>query len=239
MTTRQKEVAVHRPPRVTVVGQSTLVVQTIARPLAAVARVTTIPLEASPSTSGVFDVVRRSNPTLVVLVLSHADVLDARDLVAELSARGQLVVAVGEVGDAGSEAELIREGAAATIGSDRGLADILTMIRECATLAPRPPRPSVRRGSLCTSPPDRTVSPDRRVRRNLSHLTPAEARILWRLMHGYSVNEIARAHVVSVETVRSQIRTVLTKLEAGSQLAAVAQAWQVGWSPTTLALHVA
>lgn len=58
-------------------------------------------------------------------------------------------------------------------------------------------------------------------------------------MHGSSVAEIAQAHVVSVETVRSQIRALLAKLEAGSQLAAVALAWRVGWTPATTAVPAA
>jgi hypothetical protein len=39
--------------------------------------------------------------------------------------------------------------------------------------------------------------------------------------------------------VRSQIRALLTKLEASSQLAAVALAWQVAWTPSPAALQAA
>ena len=237
--TQRKQSGVQQRPRVALIGQSNLVVEAIARPLAAVARVSTIPLEACPSTGAAFDVVQRSNATIVVLVLSHTDVFDAPDLVAELAARGQRVVAAGQVGDANAEAELLREGAAATIGADHGLADLVSMIERGAVPAARPTRPDAGRTTKSTSPADRARNHDRRVRRNLGRLTPAEARILWRLMQGYSVKDIARVHVVSVETVRSQIRTLLCKLEAGSQLAAVAQAWQVGWSPTSFALRAA
>jgi DNA-binding NarL/FixJ family response regulator len=217
-----------------VVGQFHLVVEVISRPLAAVARVTPIPLEACTSLSTARDVVLRSKPDVVVLVLAVSDLLDPHDMVAELAGHGQRVVAVGQTGDPRTEAELVRDGAAATIGSDRGITDILTLIEDTAKV----PLPGPRGAG---GPPtrDRALSPDRRVRRNLSRLTPAEARILWRMMHGSSVKEIARAHVVSVETVRSQIRTVLTKLEASSQLAAAALAWQAGWMPAEVTLRAA
>ena len=42
-------------------------------------------------------------------------------------------------------------------------------------------------------------------------------------------NPIAREWVVSEATVRSQVRGVLTKLGAGSQLEAVALALEAGW----------
>ncbi len=38
--------------------------------------------------------------------------------------------------------------------------------------------------------------------------------------------------MVSEATVRSQIRSVLTKLGVNSQLEAVALAWRMGWVPT-------
>jgi DNA-binding NarL/FixJ family response regulator len=43
------------------------------------------------------------------------------------------------------------------------------------------------------------------------------------------VTEIARGWVVSEATVRSHVRGVLTKLNVGSQLAAVAAALDAGW----------
>ncbi len=53
--------------------------------------------------------------------------------------------------------------------------------------------------------------PDLAILRELFSLTPAEARITGRLVLGRSVEEIARETGVSVGTVRSQVRSVLSK----------------------------
>lgn len=60
-------------------------------------------------------------------------------------------------------------------------------------------------------------------------LTSRERQVLDCLLDGFSAGRIARDWVVSEATVRSQIRGVLTKLDVGSQLAAVAAARRAGW----------
>lgn len=60
-------------------------------------------------------------------------------------------------------------------------------------------------------------------------LTPREADVLQALCEGRSVDEIARADVVAVSTVRSQVRAILRKLGVNSQLAATALARRAAW----------
>lgn len=60
-------------------------------------------------------------------------------------------------------------------------------------------------------------------------LTRREQEVLAALMGGLSAEAIAENAVVSLATVRSQIRSVLMKLEVHSQLAAVALARDAGW----------
>jgi two-component system nitrate/nitrite response regulator NarL len=62
-------------------------------------------------------------------------------------------------------------------------------------------------------------------------LTPTEQVVLGRLMDGRTAEEIAAEQVVSLNTVRSHIRSVLVKLGVNSQLAAVVMAQQAGWRP--------
>jgi two-component system, NarL family, nitrate/nitrite response regulator NarL len=50
------------------------------------------------------------------------------------------------------------------------------------------------------------------------------------LMRGAKARDICTQSFVSMPTVRSQIRSILTKLGVTSQLAAVALAYQSGWS---------
>lgn len=63
----------------------------------------------------------------------------------------------------------------------------------------------------------------------LDSLTPREAVVLGHLRDGHSVTAIARLEVVSVNTVRSQVRAILAKLGVRSQLEAVARARDAGW----------
>jgi two-component system, NarL family, nitrate/nitrite response regulator NarL len=48
-------------------------------------------------------------------------------------------------------------------------------------------------------------------------------------MDGSQVRDIARTSVVSEATVRTQVKSILAKLETNSQIAAVGAAHRVGW----------
>jgi DNA-binding NarL/FixJ family response regulator len=64
-------------------------------------------------------------------------------------------------------------------------------------------------------------------------LTRRERSVLAALMTGRSAAEIAEDSFVSLATVRSQIRSILQKLDVTSQLAAVAAAHHAGWTYDT------
>jgi two-component system nitrate/nitrite response regulator NarL len=64
---------------------------------------------------------------------------------------------------------------------------------------------------------------------DFDRLTGRERDVLTNLVEGRDVGEIAQEAVVSVATVRSQVRGVLTKLGVSSQLQAVARARRAGW----------
>src|SRR5450759_4245347 len=65
----------------------------------------------------------------------------------------------------------------------------------------------------------------------LERLSPREAYVLGRLMAGHTAGEIAAEEFVSMATIRTQIRPVLLKLDATSQLAAIARARAAGFRP--------
>jgi|GEM_PF-3236365 len=60
-------------------------------------------------------------------------------------------------------------------------------------------------------------------------LTTREQNVLLSLMRGSTAREIAEKDCVSLATVRSRIRSIISKLEVRSQLAAVVLAYQSGW----------
>ncbi|MDH4148649.1 MAG: LuxR C-terminal-related transcriptional regulator, partial [Acidimicrobiia bacterium] len=64
-------------------------------------------------------------------------------------------------------------------------------------------------------------------------LSTRESEVLAELMTGKSAADIAQDSYVSIATIRSQIKAILRKLEVNSQLAAVALAYQIGWSRAT------
>lgn len=70
---------------------------------------------------------------------------------------------------------------------------------------------------------------ERAEREPFERLTHREQQVLRELSEGKSVGNIASSWVVSEATVRSQVRGVLTKLGANSQLEAVARATKAGW----------
>ncbi|WP_235547585.1 MULTISPECIES: response regulator transcription factor [unclassified Nocardioides] len=64
----------------------------------------------------------------------------------------------------------------------------------------------------------------------LELLSVRESEVLGDLSHGRTVREIASRSFVSEATVRTQVKSILGKLEVSSQLAAVALARQVDWT---------
>ncbi|MGD9531939.1 LuxR C-terminal-related transcriptional regulator [Pseudonocardia sp.] len=68
----------------------------------------------------------------------------------------------------------------------------------------------------------RYIARERELARRLSRLSPREREVLEMLAEGRRAASIAEHFVVSMPTVRTQIRSILTKLEVSSQLEAVA-----------------
>jgi DNA-binding NarL/FixJ family response regulator len=64
-------------------------------------------------------------------------------------------------------------------------------------------------------------------------LTPREAEVLAALMDGKSAEQIATETYVAITTVRTHIRSTLSKLRVNSQLAAVALARRAGWQSSS------
>jgi len=71
------------------------------------------------------------------------------------------------------------------------------------------------------------------LRQLLAGLTSREGQILASLMAGRRAPAIARNHFVSLHTVRTQIRSMLRKLDVHSQVEAVALAHRAGWVPAS------
>lgn len=182
--------------------------------------------EAARSASSLLKRILRVEPRIVLLDLDLGQHGNAAPLIEPLSRAGVAVMVVTGSADRARWGECLRLGARKVLGKQTPLDDILVTIRR------------LRDGLPVMAPPERHELVDhwhahrlelKRTRGRLDHLTHRESEVLAHLMDGRDVREIARIGVVSESTVRTQVKSILAKLEVSSQLAAVSVAYHAGW----------
>jgi DNA-binding NarL/FixJ family response regulator len=212
--------------RVVIVDRHALVAQSLAMVLAASSVATYISTE--PTLDAVIRQVRAFDPDLVLV---DAGAVDAVDLVRALARIGTRVLAVTDGSDRIRVAACVEAGASGAVSTIDSVDRLLSTIRE--TVAGRRVMPAAAErdllGELQNHRRDRAVQLSR-----FSTLSTRESEVLEELMSGKSAADIATDSYVSIATIRSQIKAILRKLEVNSQLAAVALAYQVGWSRHSL-----
>jgi DNA-binding NarL/FixJ family response regulator len=145
--------------------------------------------------------------------------LDGVDLVAPLTARGWRCIVLSGTADRARVGAALAAGALAAVSKHAPFPVLLTKVR--AALAGAPVMTPEARRQLIDS--HRTQESERRtIEDRLERLTRREREVLAELAQGHRAQAAADRSVVSLATVRTQIRSVLTKLEVGSQLEAVA-----------------
>jgi DNA-binding NarL/FixJ family response regulator len=208
--------------RVVIVDRHALVAQSLAMVLAT-ASVTTY-VAADTSVESVLRQVRAFDPDLV-LVDATAD--DAVDTVRSICRFGFRVLAVHDGRDRIRIASCLEAGASGSVNTLDPVERLLATVRE--SVAGRRSVPSVvdreLLGELQGHRRDREAQLSR-----FTQLSTRESEVLEELMRGKAPAEIATESYVSIATIRSQIKAILRKLEVNSQLAAVALAYQVGWT---------
>lgn len=189
-----------------------------------------LPLPQSGSLATVRSLATRANPRIVLLDLDLGSFGDATPLIGPLAQTGANVVVVTASSELNRWGACIRAGARKVLSKDQPLQEILATVRR------------LHQGLAVTTPEEvetllghwrreRAATED--MRRRLDQLTPREREILGCLIAGLTVREISHRWVVSEATVRTQVKSILAKLEVSSQLAAVGLANHVGWrSPT-------
>ncbi len=165
---------------------------------------------------------------IVLLDLDLGNLGSGRDLVAPLTERDVEVVILTGTRNRADIAEAIERGAAGYVTKSESFDDLLSSISELAELGrllSRHQRDQLL-GELQAS---RAAERERRAA--FEALTETEQQVLAGLMEGKSAHDIAADRFVSLATVRTQIRSLLRKLDVGSQLALVALARRAGWEP--------
>ncbi len=189
------------------------------------------PIPAKPGpTAPLISAVVRIRPRVVLLDLDLGGFGDGAELINPLARTGANVVVVTASTDQARWGECVRQGARKVISKTQPLNEIMSVVRKIYQGLPVMDHEE-REDLLRIWHTQR--SQQQLVRRRLAILTTREREVLGQLMEGRQVREIARARFVSEATVRTQVKSILAKLEVSSQLAAVGLARSVDWLPPT------
>jgi two-component system, NarL family, nitrate/nitrite response regulator NarL len=184
-----------------------------------------VPAADTPAGASLAAQVLAGNPDVVLLDLDLGGAGDGVDLLTRLSARS-LVVVVSGVSDPIRIGAALASGATTVISKSLPLEQILgTLMR----LGEGLPAMSKEERERLLARWREAVEFDREVKARFDLLTTREAEVLSELMAGRQVSEIARRSFVSESTVRTQVKSVLSKLQVNSQLTAVGLAYRAHW----------
>jgi two-component system nitrate/nitrite response regulator NarL len=193
-------------------------------------------LDVSVAPCGSFDEVLAEaaavRPDLVVLDLDLQGAGYGYDLVAPLRELGAEVLVLTGTTDRLELARCIEAGALGIASKANGFANVLDQVRRAAdgeTVTPITERTQL----LADLQAHRRAAEKRMA--PFEALSARERDVLRQIVDGNQAAAIAEASFVSLATVRTQIRSILMKLDVTSQVAAVALARQHGWydAPTT------
>lgn len=172
----------------------------------------------------------RMRPRIVLLDLDLGHHGDGARMIAPLTGAGVQVVVVTGSSDRPRWGECLRHGARKVLIKTQPLNEILAVVRRINQGLPVMDR--AERDDLVRLWHSHHQERQQMIER-LRLLTPREQEVLAHLMKGHPVREIATISVVSEATVRTQVKSILAKLDVSSQLAAVGMAHYVAWRPMT------
>jgi DNA-binding NarL/FixJ family response regulator len=172
----------------------------------------------------------RLRPRIVLLDLDLGRIGDGVRLISPMVKAGVNVVVVTASNDRARWGECLRHGARKVLSKSQPLNEILSTVRRINQGFPVIDREE--REALINYWHQRGREREL-LQQRLALLTPREEAVLGELMHGRTVRDIATTSVVSEATVRTQVKSILAKLEVSSQLAAVGLANSASWRPPT------
>jgi DNA-binding NarL/FixJ family response regulator len=183
---------------------------------------------AAESGEDVTSAVRAGAFDLVLLDLDLGAAGSGFGLIEPLCETGARVVMLTASTDDLTLEECIEAGAVGVVHKSASFEGLMAGVRDAVTL-----------GSLFSPGQRDDLMADLRQRRQeraerlgvFEALTPRERGVLSALMDGKTADDIAKDEVVSITTVRSHIRSLLSKLGVHSQIAAIGLARNAGWEP--------
>jgi len=216
--------------RVTIVDDHSLFAESLALALAAEGLHTecVVPSADLSDPAQLERAVLATAPDLVLMDLDLGPGLDGMRLVPGLTGKGVSVVVVTGSGEAVRRGEALHHGASHVIAKTEPFGVILETVRRMRSGLPVISREE--RAALLALWREASAA-DRELRRRFDSITRREAEVLGLLMAGHQVSGIARSRFVSESTVRTQVKSILAKLQVSSQLTAVGLAHQIRWHP--------
>ena len=175
--------------------------------------------------------VRSFAPRVVILGSDLGPHGESEALLTLLAASGVPVIVLSQQNDEPQWGAYVARGAWAAIPQTASLALMCAAVRHLAARAPVVSPAEQGRLVAAYRAESGAVHEERD---RLATLSPTESGILRLLMAGWTPVEVARSRVVSVSTVRTQVKWILSKLEVHSQVAAVASAYRAGWVADTV-----
>lgn len=148
-------------------------------------------------------------------------------LITPLRELGASVVMVTADTDPAHLARCVEAGALGIVSKAASFTDLVATVKEAAEMRSLLTR--AQRDAMFTEL-RRQQAEDRRRLARFRMLTLSEREVLAALVEGIGVNDIAGERFVAVATVRTQVKSILSKLGVNSQLAAVALARRTSWT---------
>jgi two-component system nitrate/nitrite response regulator NarL len=212
-----------------VVESSVLLAEALGIALGGVCDTHPVTVRGGSTTVSTISEVLRGSPDVVLVDSDLGPYVDSAALVDDLARCGLWVlVLTNRIGGDARRGEFLRRGAVGAISKEDGLAPVRTALERAIA---RQPVMDPRQARRLVAVAHRTNAAALAERERLASLTVREHEVLEMLMAGRTATQIARAGSVSELTVRSQIRSILSKLHVSSQVAAVATAYRCGWTP--------
>jgi DNA-binding NarL/FixJ family response regulator len=186
-----------------------------------------VQLPENPAAPGALvTAVAKQRPHVVLLDLDLGAFGDGVRVIEPISATGTHVVVVTGSHDRARWGEAIEAGARTVLSKTQPLHDVSAAVRRTTTGLPAIDRDE--RAELLDEW-NRHQLARQGLGSRLDQLTIRETQVLGQLMLGRPVRQIAEHSAVSEATVRTQVKSILAKLEVTSQLAAVGLANEMGW----------
>jgi DNA-binding NarL/FixJ family response regulator len=179
-----------------------------------------------PSVEAVETMVTRFDPTVAIVAVGVGSGALTEQIVGALCERGVPVVVMTGGSDRVRLARCVEEGAVAIIDKSMDVTTLMHLVRDAGTTANLLAR--TERYQLDDALREHRARL-RDERRPLETLTRREREVLRDLTLGYRAREIAERSFVSLSTVRSQIKSILSKLGTRSQVQAIALAMRSHW----------